>query len=54
MSNGGSLLDTYLICQALGWNWDLGSIVLITGMEIFIILLIIVGGGLIGVWRGWI
>lgn len=27
MSNG--LLDSYLLAQALGWNWDFGTIILL-------------------------
>lgn len=47
-------LNQYLLCQALGWNWDLGSIILLTGLELFITFLIIVSVFVIGVYKGWI
>lgn len=29
MSNNNGLLDTYLLSQALGWNWDLGTMIIL-------------------------
>lgn len=44
------MLDNYLIAQALGWNWDLGTILLLSGIEIGFVLLIIIIFILIKVW----
>lgn len=30
MSNTGSMLDTYLVAQALGWEWNLGTMLILT------------------------
>jgi len=46
MSNSG-MLDNYLIAQALGWNWDFGTMVLLTGIEIGIFILMVAVCGLI-------
>ena len=45
MSDGGSMLDTYLIAQALGWDWNLGTILLIDGIiaGIFLLIIFVVG-----------
>ena len=42
-ANAGSMLDNYLIAQALGWNWDFGTMVLLWGIEFGIFLLIVIG-----------
>ena len=30
MANTGGLLDTYLIAQALGWEWNIWTIIILT------------------------
>lgn len=40
MTNNGGMLDTYLIAQALGWEWNLGTILLIDGMCIAMFIVI--------------
>ena len=37
MSNTGGMLDTYLICQALGWEWNLTSMIILTLIPFIII-----------------
>ena len=50
MSNTGSVLDTYLIAQALGWEWNLWTMILIDGALLGISLLIIVVAGILCLW----
>lgn len=38
MSETGGMLDTYLICQALGWDWNFTSMIILTLAPILIIL----------------
>lgn len=45
-----SMLDIYLIIQALGWNYDLGSIILVYLILFGIAVLIIVSGGLLAIY----
>ena len=37
MSDTGGMLDTYLICQALGWEWNLTPIIILTLIPFLII-----------------
>ncbi len=41
MSNTGGMLDTYLICQALGWEWNLTSMIILTLIPFVIIGIIV-------------
>ena len=41
MSETGGLLDAYLLCQALGWEWNFWNMVIITIAPILIF-----GGGI--------
>lgn len=41
MSNTGGMLDAYLICQALGWEWNLTSILILDVVPILFILIVI-------------
>ena len=50
MSSGGNMLDSYLIAQALGWEWNFWTMITITGIEIGLFLLFIIIFGLIAVW----
>ena len=36
MSETGGMLDAYLICQALGWDWNFWTMLTLTGIEILI------------------
>ena len=57
MSNTNGMLDAYLICQALGWEWNLTSMILIPLMMVGIFLLVVFVGFLIYIfldWKGWI
>lgn len=42
MSNTGGMLDAYLICQALGWEWNLTSMIILTVVVPLIIFFIII------------
>jgi hypothetical protein len=42
MSNTGGMLDTYLIAQALGWEWNLTTMIILTITPILIIIGILV------------
>ena len=37
MSETGGMLDAYLICQALGWEWNFTSMIILTLAPILII-----------------
>ena len=37
MTETGGMLDTYLICQALGWEWNFTNIVILSLAPIVII-----------------
>ena len=37
MSNSGGMLDTYLIAQALGWEWNFTTMVILSLAPILII-----------------
>ena len=37
MSETGGMLDTYLICQALGWEWNFTNMIILTLAPILII-----------------
>lgn len=39
--------DNYLIAQALGWNWDFGTILLLWGIELGLFLLVVAICGVI-------
>ena len=39
--------DNYLIAQALGWNWDFGTMLLLCGIEIGLFLLAVAMCGVI-------
>ena len=39
MSETGGMLDAYLICQALGWEWNFTSMIILTLAPIIIILI---------------
>lgn len=57
MSNTNGMLDAYLICQALGWEWNLTSMILIPLMMVGIFLLVVFVVFLIWCfldWKGWI
>ena len=48
MSETGGMLDTYLICQALGWEWNFWNMILLSvgpilviGLILFIIFVVI-------------
>ena len=41
MSETGGMLGAYLICQALGWEWNFTSMILLTLVPIIIIGLIL-------------
>ena len=49
MSDNG-LLDTYLIAQALGWEWNIWTMITITGIEIGIFILIVAFCLVISAW----
>ena len=54
MSNTGGVLDTYLIAQALGWEWNLWTIITINGILIGIFILIVAICGILKLWAdGW-
>lgn len=36
--------DAYLICQALGWEWNFWTMSLITGVEILIGIILVICG----------
>ncbi len=40
MASNGGMLDAYLLAQALGMNWDLGTILLLYGVPIIAVLII--------------
>ena len=37
MSNTGSMLDTYLIAQALGWEWNFQTMIILSVAPLLII-----------------
>ena len=41
MSETGGMLGAYLICQALGWEWNFTSMILLTLVPLIIIGLIL-------------
>lgn len=50
MSNNGGMLDTYLLAQALGWEWNLGTIILIDVILLLIFFAFIIGIGILCMW----
>jgi hypothetical protein len=50
MSNTGGVLDTYLIAQALGWDWNLWTMITIDAILLGIGIVIIVLVGLFCMW----
>lgn len=47
-NNGGNgLFDTYLLAQALGWNWDFGTVIILGYVLPFIIFVVFVVGFII-------
>lgn len=50
MSNNGGMLDTYLIAQALGWEWNLQTMLTIDAILLGIGLLIVAFLFLLSAW----
>ena len=46
MSNSG-MLDSYLIAQALGWEWNFWTMICISGLEILIFIAMVALCGVI-------
>lgn len=51
-NNGGNgLFDTYLLAQALGWNWDFGTVIILGYVLPFIIFIcLVLGFGILTVY----
>ena len=51
-NNGGNgLFDTYLLAQALGWNWDFGTVIILGYVLPFIIFIcLVIGFGILAVY----
>ena len=53
MSETGGMLDTYLLAQALGWEWNIWTIIILDGTLILLFIIIICIVGLLGVYFKW-